>query len=365
MPTKDRIIFYLIVTVILISGIISVFHDYQWYDTPIVRIEKAENSLSEKSGGNGAGEKYYVQTLTGTVLNGADRGKEVQLQNQYSSSGVYDDEYQAGDEVFAQIRPGNGENLTGIITGLKRDKYVAILSALFILLILIILNKKGIFPVLSLLANIGVFWYALDLYARGYNLLMLSNCLVLFFTIVSLLFIGGFSRKTYAAILATLISICITMLLFKIVMTYTDGVDYAFMEYIANPNDLPEIFMSQMLIGGLGAAMDVAISEAAAVNELVVKDSEIPLKELLKSGREVGHDVMGTMINVMLFTYISGSIPLIILKMNNDIRLHTIILWHMPMELYRFLIGSIGILLTIPVSLLVSIVLFRKWRRFA
>ena len=79
----------------------------------------------------------------------------------------------------------------------------------------------------------------------------------------------------------------------------------------------------------------------------------------------MGHDIMGTMINIMLFTYISGSIPLIILKMKSDVRLHTIILLHMPMEVYRFLIGSIGILLTIPISLFVSVALFKKWRRFA
>jgi uncharacterized membrane protein len=178
------------------------------------------------------------------------------------------------------------------------------------------------------------------------------------------LFIGGFRKKTFVAILSTLISLGFTILLFKIVMFYTDGVDYAFMEYIASPSDLPEIFMSQILIGGLGAIMDVAITEAATISELTAQNAEISVKELLKSGREVGHDIMGTMINVMLFTYIGGSIPLIILKMKSDVRLHTIILWHMPMEMYRFLTGSIGILLTIPVSLMVSIVLFKKSWRF-
>lgn len=362
---KKTAVFYLVIAALLISGVIAVFHDYRWYDTAIVRIEKAESSLNGKSMENSTGEKYYDQALTGVVMNGTGRGQEVHLKNQYSSSGVYDDEYKAGDEVFVQAHSESGGNFMGDILGLKRDKYIAILSALFLLLILIVIRKRGIFPVLSLLVNIGVFWYALDLYARGHNILMLSNCLVIFFSVVSLLFIGGFNRKTYAAILATLISVFITMLLFKIVMIYTDGVDYAFMEYIASPGDLPDIFMAQILLGGLGAAMDVAITEAAAINELIVKNSEIPLKVLVKSGREVGYDIMGTMINVMLFTYISGSIPLIILKMKSDVSLHTIILWHMPMELYRFLIGSIGILLTIPISIAISVILFRKWRRFA
>jgi uncharacterized membrane protein len=195
--------------------------------------------------------------------------------------------------------------------------------------------------------------------------LLLGNILVLLFTCLSLLLISGWNQKTFAAICSTLISITITLLLFQLTMSFTEGVDYAFMEYITSPADLPEIFMAQIMIGGLGAVMDVAITEASSISELIAKDKEIPLKNLIQSGRDIGHDIMGTMINVMLFTYISGSIPLIILKMNSEIRLHTIILWHMPMELYRFLIGSIGILISIPVSILVSLLFFRRLRRFA
>jgi Predicted multitransmembrane protein len=362
---KKSILLCLVTAAVLSAGVIWVFHDYQNYTAPIAKITKAVNAPSEKSKENSAGEKYYDQALTGVLLNGSHKGSQISMQNQYSQSGVYDDEYKAGDEVFVQLDPVSGDKLTGTVTGLKRDKYIAVLSALFILLIILVIGKRGFMPILSLLANIAVFWYALDLYAGGRNILFLSNCLVLFFTFVSLLFIGGINRKTFAAILSTLVSIAVTMLIFKIVMYFTDGVDYAFMEYIASPNDLPEIFMSQILLGGLGAVMDVAITEAATINELIAKDRDISLKELIKSGREVGHDIMGTMINIMLFTYVSGSIPLIILKMKSDIRLHTIVLWHMPMELYRFLVGSIGILLSIPISLFIAVFLFKKWRRLA
>ncbi len=362
---KSNLLFYFVVAAVLIMGVIAVFNNYKWYDATIVKIDQTEDSLNKESIKSSTGEKHYNQTLLGTVMNGEYQGHQVCLQNKYSSSGVFDEKYKVGDDVFIHINSGSNEMLTGTISGLKRDKYLAAFCAVFIFLILIIATKRGIFSILSLIVNIAIFWYALDLYSSGINILLLSNCMILLFTTVSLLLISGWKKKTFTAIFATLISIFFTMLLFKIVMMFTDGVDYAFMEYIASPNDLPEIFMSQIMLGGLGAVMDVAITEAATINELVEKNNAIPLKKLIKSGREVGHDIMGTMINVMLFTYISGSIPLIILKMNSDIKLHTIILWHMPMELYRFLVGSIGILLTIPISLLVSIVVFKKWRRIA
>ena len=126
---------------------------------------------------------------------------------------------------------------------------------------------------------------------------------------------------------------------------------------------MADLIMSQVLIGGLGAIMDVTITETSAINELVVVNKEISIRELIQSGREVGFDIMGTMINILLFTYVCGIIPIVVLKMKNSIKLGTIIRMQMPMELYGFMIGGIGILLTIPISVFVSIVLFKKLRR--
>ena len=362
---RKSLTLFCVVTVLLIVGVYITANNYQLYDTTIVRIDSAENTPDPSALANGSSEKHYLQILSGTVMNGDFPGKKIQLQNRCSATEVFDDQYKAGDEVFVTVRQADDGALSGLILGMKRDKYMAALCAALILFILIIARKKGLFTILSLSVNIALFWYALDLYTKGTDILFLSNCLVLLFTVLSLLFISGLNRKALSAILATLISIAATLILFQIVMMTTDGVDYAFMEYIASPNDLPDIFMSQIMLGGLGAIMDVSITEAATINELIARDKRISIKDLIKSGREVGHDIMGTMINVMLFTYISGSIPLIILKMNSDIKLHTIILYHMPMELYRFFIGSIGILLSIPVSLFVSILFFKKVRRFA
>lgn len=47
---------------------------------------------------------------------------------------------------------------------------------------------------------------------------------------------------------------------------------------------------------------------------------------------------MGTMINVLLFVLASGMIPMFILKMNNDISFVTIVRYHIPYDICRFLI---------------------------
>jgi Predicted multitransmembrane protein len=358
---RKYIILYFIIAAVLTAGVIAVFHNYNWYDTPIIKIKSVENSANPAKGN--AREKYYDQTMTGKIMNGEHQGQTLTLKNEYSLSGVLSDRYKTGNELFVKLdRDGNG-GFSATILGMKRDKYMAVLLALFIFLMVVVTSRKGFFSILSLAINIAVLWCALNLNYNGHNILMISNFLVVFFTLVSALFIGGLKKITYITILSTLAALCLTMMLFHIVSAFTAGVDYTYMEYIAGQNNLSELFLSQMLLGGLGAIMDVAITEASAINELIDKDLDITTKELVRSGREVGHDIMGTMINVMLFTYVCGIIPLIMLKMKNNISLHTIILWQIPMELYRFLIGSIGILLTIPISIFVSILLFRKVRK--
>lgn len=360
---KKDFILNIIMLAILLTGVSTVFNNYNWYDKTIVKIESTDNSLSDESKQSNKKEKYFNQVMTGTIMNGEYQGEKAHLNNRYSSSGLLDEEYKPGDEVFVKIQSDMAKELSGSVIGLKRDKYMGILAALFIWFLFIVTKGKSFLFMISLTVNIAALSYALILNDNGHNILMISNCLVLFFTFTSLLLIGGINRKTFIAILSTLISLGFTMVLFKITMMYTEGVDYTYMEYIYGQNNLSELFLSQILIGSLGAIMDVAITEASAINELVDKNNKVSVKELIRSGREVGYDIMGTMINIMLFAYICGAVPLIILKLKNNIDLHTIIIWQIPMELYRFLIGSIGILLTIPISLFISIMIFKKGRR--
>ena len=362
---KKSIIIYLLIIILLILGIQLIDNNYRFYDTPIAKITSVENKFKEeRKGDKGEVEKYYTQIIQAEIKNGEFKDKKIVLSNIYSSSQIYDDEYVKGDKVFVNISSDKSEEiLKGTITGLKRDKYIAITISIFFLLLILVARKRGFIIFISLILNMIIFIYALYKYMNGVDLLLMSNILVLTFTIISMTFTSGFNKKTLAAIISTLISIEVVMLLFKIVIAVSDGIDYSAFEYMLNPNDLHKIFMLEIMIGGLGAIMDISISMASTMSELIEKDNNISRKRLLSSGGELGYDIMGTMINVLLFTYICGEIPLIILKMKNGFNLINLITLHMPFELYRFLIGSIGILIAIPISQLVSVLILKKGSR--
>ena len=230
--------------------------------------------------------------------------------------------------------------------------------------LVIILGKgRGILSLCSIGMNIVIFLYGLARYEAGDDLMGICVAMIVALTVLTLFLVNGVNRRSLVAILSALATAALTMEIFLLAMEYGGEIDYAALDYVAGGQDLESIFIASVAIAGLGAVMDVAVSIAAALNELILKDPGISVKSLARSGREIGHDIMGTMINVLLFTYICGLIPLMIMKMKNEVSLLTIVRLQIPFEISRFLIGGIGIVLAIPVSIALSSIILKIGRK--
>lgn len=329
------------------------------YKDTIARVIKVENTFDyEDYGPNEEIEKYYEQQMKAVILNGTRKGDEISLTNTYSSSGINDERYRKGEQLFVSV---SEDAEKGQILGKKRDWYLAFLICLFVALLLFLNKKQGGLIAVTLLINIAVFVVALQHYGKGADLVATAFALMLFFSVLTLLFAGGFQRKTLAAIVATLLTTILCFGIYEIVLNCSDRLSYEMMDYVINPADLPELFLTGVLMGSLGAVMDVSISIAAGVAEIKGQTLDISTKELVHSIREMGYDIMGTMINVLFFTYISGSIPILIIKIMNGYTLYHLVHFQLAFEIIRFLVGAIGIVLAIPVSGLCSVLLLHKW----
>lgn len=338
--------------------LVFVSQDAFLYQETVVKVTAVRNDFShEEEGPDGQTEKYYDQELTARILNGGRKGEEIRLSNTYSESGVNDERYRKGDQLFVSL----GKNSdTGSITGKKRDVYLAALIGIFLFLLFFINEWKGGIICVSLVVNISVFMVALWQYGKGMDLIPIAFCLMLVFSILTLLFAGGIHKKTLAAVVATLVTTLLCYGIYEIVLHVCDRLPYEMMDYVVSPNDLSDLFLTGVLMGSLGAVMDVSISIAAGVAEIEEKTPDIQLKPLIHSIREMGYDIMGTMINVLFFTYISSAIPIVVVKILNGYTLYHLIHFHLIFEIIRFLMGAIGIVLAIPVAGACSVLLLHK-----
>ena len=266
-------------------------------------------------------------------------------------------------EKIAAAEGKNGE-LTGNVTGTKRDYVVATVAALLFTLFLLVAGREGGMTIVSLLLNVAAFYVVLRLYLDGHNILFLTIPMVVFFTAMLLVFMHGLSRRTWVSLIAVLVTAAVTTLIAAVVLRFS-VVDYEFMEYLIQPYDPVDagyIFLAEILIGALGAIMDVVVTIVMTVDQIMLHNPDTDRRSLWKSCRTVGDDVVGTMLGIMFFANVAASIPFIMLCMRNGFSFLTILRYNSFFELARFLTGSIGIVLAIPVAAFVAVIWYTRKR---
>jgi len=349
---KKRLLVLSFIIIVLTGLIIFSYNDDYIYKNTIMKINKKE-ILKESSDTNTLGleEKYYQKAITGVITNGKDKGNKKTLQYEETYSSVITEKYSVGDKVF--ISNNN-------IDGLKRDTYIAILIAIFVISIFIVGNFRGLLALVSVIINTTIFCLSLDLYFKGVNLLFLCSIEAIIFTILSLILAGGRNRKTYTAIISTLVSLIVLFIMSILVIKFTNykGINFNEISFLTVP--FKDVIIVELLIGGLGAIMDVSITMSASIAELILKDKNISIQSLKKSGKDIGKDIMSTMINVLFFTYLCSGLPVFVLAFRNGFSFYNYITTNFSLELARFLVGSIGILLAIPISQFIAIKYLRR-----
>lgn len=338
---------FLLLILIIVVSIIGTYYDDAIYKKEILKITKIE-TIREDTSQNSLGltEKYEIKKITGIIQNGTEKGKKKEVEYEESFSSIITDKYQVGDKVFLD----HGE-----IDGLKRDYYIMILLSIFILSIYIVGKNKGLLSIISVVLNIVIFYLGLFLYFKGINLLFLCLIESLFFATTSLIISNGLNKKTTSAILAVLTSSIVIVLLLLIVSKTTNysGIFFNELEYLTVPPE--DVLLPELLIGSIGAIMDVAITISSSIAELIAKNKKITKEQLKKSSKEIGKDIMSTMTNVLFFTYLSAGLPMFVLAIRNGYSVFTYFTTNYSLEITRFLVGSIGIIMTIPITTSISI----------
>lgn len=350
----------IILFILSITSIIFVYNDYFLYNTPILKI----NNIKEEKQ-DSINEQYYNQKITGTIQNGKYKGKILEVNNKTSKSGVYDEQIHKKTEIFVEL--SNDGTKVNTITGIKRDKYQVILLVIFIDLIIIVANKKGIKSLISLFINIIISIISIIIFQHSYktiNILILYIIVSILFIIISLYITNGKSKKTLSAIISSIVSLFISFTLsFLIIKLFGKDITIWTMEYIEVIYDYENFFYVSILLCGLGAIMDISITISSSLNELIVKNPNIEITSLIKSGKEISKDIVGTMNHVMLYTCYSSIIPLVFLALRNGMILSNALNFYGSLELITVLTACISIVLSIPISLYTSIFILKGGRK--
>ena len=177
---------------------------------------------------------------------------------------------------------------------------------------------------------------------------------------------GGVNRKANVAILGCIGGVFFAGVLMLVMqamiqLTGITGEDSLYLvTAIPDQNlDLIAIAFAGIIIGAMGAVMDVAMSIASSLAELREKNPSMSARELFFSGIHIGRDMMGTMANTLILAYIGSCLPsaLLLFAYYGSIPLDLFNMELIVSQILQALVGSMGILAALPLTSLLGALL--------
>jgi uncharacterized membrane protein len=116
------------------------------------------------------------------------------------------------------------------------------------------------------------------------------------------------------------------------------------------------------MVGLLGVLYDIAIGQAISAEELIRANNAIPKKTLYQRANRIGKEHIGALVNILAIAYVGVSLPrlLYFYSGNGDPILFTINRELFATEIIRTLVGSIGLILAVPITTLVTIFILKR-----
>ena len=306
---------------------------------------------------NLGGSSQIKQVIEVELLSGENKKQIYVIDNILSGNPYYDINVSIGDTLVLQ--PEIDTDVPEYyITDVYRITVPIILALIFCVLILWVGRKKGFNSLISILFTIGlIYWGLRPLILLGISPLAATLSISLLSTVITMYLVGGFNRKSSAAIVGTILALFFAGIasLLTIKCAKLTGFADESMLYLYNTHpelSFTSITASIIILAALGAVMDVAMSIASTINE-INETTPMPVKDLYKAGMNVGRDIIGTMANTLILVYMGGALPLLLLSSDIDtykfFNLNSVVT-----EISSAIIGSIALLICVPLTAFVA-----------
>ena len=352
--------------ILVILGAIIMFSTGSKQETQESTIDargKVIEVISDVDNNNGeqGSLELSTQVVKVKILNGKYKNEEFIIENNISGNLAFDIIVKEGDEVLLGIEESPNEAPNIYITDYIRDKYLFILLATFIILLIVIGGLKGVKSVITLaITATTILKLMLPLILKGYNPIWVAILAAVIITVLTFIIIAGLNIKSISAIAGTIGGVMFAGFLAYVIgslvkLTGLSSEEASMLTFIPQQItfDFRGLLFAGIIIGTLGAVMDIGMSISSAMYEMRIIHPEINPKELIKSGLNIGKDVMGTMSNTLILAYTGSSIPLLLLFMAYEASLVKILnLDLIATEVVRALVGSIGLIVAIPITAL-------------
>lgn len=303
--------------------------------------------------------KYSIEIFEGSLK---DQTIEYVHNSELSDKDI---EYKEGDKVVVSYNEIEGEGPVFMITDYWRVSSLNFLLVLFLVLAIIIAGKKAIYSFAGMLLSfVVIFSLILPGILKGQDPVLIAILGSLLIIPITFYLSHGFNKKTTVAVLGTVVALVVTGLLSYLFVELAHLNGYASEEVMflgGESFNIKGILLAGFIIGALGVLDDITISQSAIVFELADVNKDMGFLELFLRSMRIGKDHIASMINTLVLVYAGAALPLLLLFVSdNRDALEILNMEMMATEVVRTLVGSIGLILAVPVTTVIAAGLLRK-----
>jgi uncharacterized membrane protein len=317
--------------------------------------------LEEGTADLGGGVEHPYQKLLLHVESGSLEGEDIIVEEGTVNITSQDTLYRVGDRVYVQRVAGISGDLF-YVTDTDRTNSLLWMAALFVGLVLAVGRSKGLRSLAGTLFSLVVilgFIVPQILAGRDPVLVSITGSVVLL--AVSNYLVYGWNPKAHAALAGMTISLILTGLLAWLFVEWArltglgaEETSYLVIE-LGSGIRLRGLVLGGIIIGSLGVLDDICIGQAAAVFELINANRDLSWVDLFRSSMNIGRDHIAALVNTLFLAYVGASMPLmLVFSIYQESFIRRINREPIAEEIVRTLVGSLGLVLAVPITGLIA-----------
>lgn len=303
------------------------------------------------------------------ITSGPFKGETVPVDSTYIEDDLYLNIYlEQGTEIILVSTVEDGV-LKFHLHDIVRDRGLYYLLAIFVLLLLVIGRMQGLKTIITLaFTGVVIVKVILPLLLAGYEPIPVATASAIAIIIFILLVVGGVNAKSFSAIVGTVCGVTVAGILALWVgelshLTGFSSEEAQMLFFMEQPINIRGLLFAGIIVGSLGAVTDVGMSVASAASAIKIADPRISPFQLTRAAMNVGRDIMGTMSNTLVLAYVGSALPLLLLLVGYEMEwLKIINLDLIATEFVRGIAGSIGLIVSIPVTAAVAAFMMSRKR---
>ncbi|MDL2232292.1 YibE/F family protein, partial [Ruminococcaceae bacterium OttesenSCG-928-L11] len=264
-----------------------------------------------------------------------------------------------GDNVFLQYSPQDDVDVRWVLQEYRRTDTLLIMGIFVFILMIVFGRSKGVHTIVALVFTcLAIFAVFIPAILSGKNIYLFTVMTGAFIIAMTILVVNGANRKSLCSGIGCMCGFAASGILSLIMdrllgLTGLIDEDSVYLLYLNTdqPINLNAIIFAAITIGALGAIMDVSISISSSLNEVFQTDPWLEAGDIMRSGMNIGRDIIGTMSNTLLLAYIGSSLSLVVLLIAYNDSLAVLLNKEMiVVEILQSLVGVAGLLLVIPLT---------------